>query len=590
MFDDFSNPNSQPNPLYYNGTQNWQPPPINSNSVNNINTAPIAQVISSGFVLLSDLQNTLIANSGLFQQVGNALDSAGSTMSLCNNAPASIQARIMRQIQPGESCWDFYKRMVNITMQYPAINPDSQPTTAEQIISNGNNDIYTNPFPTGVPTNVNQNPGGATLLLMLFLAILPTIMNSVYSIILTPIKWVSNGLSSLWASLNSNILVNSSTLPAAIPTPATGNQSFGISGGVGAAVSLATTALGNVIVQAAIAAGPKLGVNVQQYDALITTSYIQQVARSSMQLTWPEAVMLLPQFLALLNQQTGAQNALNYYSSNGLAGQPNTPGSMLVPTQMSTVLNIQNNYINSGLTGIQNTLAQSVLDNTVCCLIKALGSLDTRALNTFLGILQLTMNRYALRAQSLDSILNNLWASIQKSILTTIMSIMYNLLAEAENSLIPILQTPSPAGINLCTSWNVFSTNLLQFIKEADQSALMLASELSNSLRFQNSYQTEYTNNLTNMGYIKIISNLITIIQGALNSGALCMNSTIPTNQEIQNLLNQLPSAMNITPEQAGGTAIAVTSPITIVASCLANVPASELAMVNSWIQALKGQ
>ncbi|MGI0060789.1 MAG: hypothetical protein ACREBJ_13595, partial [Nitrosotalea sp.] len=105
-FADYSNSNFTN--LDYNGTPNFIPLPISGVVPPQV---PII-VVSSGLSSLNNIQDQFIANSGLFQQAGSMLDKAGAGMTLCSKAPTSIQARIMRQIQPGETCWNFYKRML----------------------------------------------------------------------------------------------------------------------------------------------------------------------------------------------------------------------------------------------------------------------------------------------------------------------------------------------------------------------------------------------------------------------------------------------------------------------------------------------
>lgn len=589
---DYSNSNFTN--LDYNGTPNFIPVPISG-----VMPPPAGElpgiVTPSGFANLNDMQNTFVANSGLFQQVGNMLDQSGSSMSLCTNAPASIQIRIMRQIQPNESCWNFYKRMLNITMQYPAINPYSQPSLAEQMASNGNN-ILTQASSSIAPQNsYNQNPGGTTLLDMLFLAILKLIGNAVFALVLTPIKWITDGLNSLWTTVAGSSPTGAlgSAGATAQPNAEAGGPVFGPAAGGGGLLGTIVIAAGNIFMNQLINSGPKLTQDVQNYDALIITNYMQSIARNSMALTWPEAVLLLPQYLALLNQQNQAQNAINYYSSNSLSS---TTQNQTIPTQISTIFGLQNTYINNGLNRVIQGLTYSAIDNTICCLIKILGSLDPRFLNTILAILQLTQNRFGMAIQSLDSILNNLWTSIQKAILSTLLSILYNLMGEINASIMPVLQSSNGningATIQTCGSWNLFTANLLQFIGDAETGVLAMAVEFANSLKFQDTYQAEYVNNLQQSTYTKVLFNLIKIIQSALNAGALCAGSNIPTNQEIQNLLNSLPAGMNIASQPTAGTPLAAPSipPIKLLSNCLTNVPASELAMVEAWIQALQGQ
>lgn len=586
MFGDYSSNNF--NNLDYNGTPIYVPIPVSGS----IPPQAPGIIVASGFSSLNDIQNQFIANSGLFQQVGNMLDRAGSTMKLCNTAPASIQTRIMRQIQPGESCWNLYKRMLNVTMQYPEVNPYSQPTLAEQMTSNGNNDILTNPMPNGLPNSFDQNPGGVNLLIMLFLAILPAIVNAIYNIILAyPIKWISNGVTNLYNSLiGGTSVVAGQVAAASIQTTADNATTAGPPPQASSNIlTTAATVAGNLVVKALIAAGPKLNVNVEKYDALLISNYMQEMARSSLELTWPEAVMLLPQYLGLLNQQNSSVNAIGYYSTNSLSSRP---GQSNVPSEISTIFGIQNTYIQSGLNRMVSAFSYTVLDNTVCCLIKILGSFNTKFLNTILAILQLSQNRQGIMLQSLDSTLNNLWASIQKAILSTLLSILYNLMGEINGAIVPVLQTPPNTSSMSCGSWQLFSTNLLQFIGNIEISVLGMASEFVNSLKFQDNYQTAYVNQLQQSGYIKVLYNLIQIIQSALNAGALCNSSNIPTNLEIQNLLNSLPPGVTITGQIPIQNNLAAPNipPVKILTSCMNNVPPEEIAMVESWIKALQGQ
>lgn len=584
--------------------------------------APIVRPVVSEDTDVLTLEQEFKDLKKKFDAVGKLLDQSGETMKLCQNLPPVIQERYARQKRDDESCWGFYKRMVGIAMESPTIDPLNGVTTAEQIADSGN-DVVTDPFGNDVfgvtedtdeenlpdtnpsfPTRsngYNENPGKSTLLMMLFLAILKLIISSVFGVLKYPFKLLQK---------------QSKTHESAI----------GAAPGGGSAILSAASVVLNIIkqllfsksvslalnwVQKKVAGGPKLNRDVERFDALILTGFVKETAYVSEEDYWPEAAQLFPHYEGLNKQYNASMGIFDYYRQQGFhQGQTadtalKTTGEQVlkVPSDMVSILTLQKDYYSSSLDRMNRILGGHFTDNLFCCLFRFLGANDDRFLRTCQAILRMSMNRQALAFESLDSSLGNLWQTIQKVLLSQILSIVSNLFDEINRNVKGRLNLSVSSDVyklGTCLSWNAFVDNMLKYIRDIELSILDLAIDLNNSLQLQEKYQVIYVDGLEKNQSAKRLLKLIDIIIRARKNGELCRNSNVPTDSELSSLYNQVRDQYNLpdTPTDIGTTSGGTTGTVTVTNvaghdnfnDCLKKIPKEDVEKVMAWINNLKGQ
>lgn len=566
-----------------------------------------------------------------FDIVGALLDRSGETMRLCQNLPPIIQERYVRQKRSDESCWGFYKRMVALAMESPAVNVTNSPTNAERLAAAGN-DIVTNPFgsnefgiladsddenlpdqsPT-YPTRQNgydENPGKSTLLMMLFLAILKLIVSAIFGVMKYPIK-----------------LLGKLTQTNSQATTSTSTGTTAVGGGGGASILLPlqvlftlakqilfTKSIGIAMtwVEQKIVKGPKLNRDVERFDALILTGFVKETAYQSEEDYWPEAAQLFPHYHGLNKQYDASTGIFDYYKQQGLhqaqeAGQAaKTAGDLAtqIPSDMLQILTLQKDYYRSSLDRMNRLLGGNFTNNLLCCLFRFLGSNDDKFLRICQAILRMSMNRQALVFESLDSALGNLWQTIQKIILSQIIAILSNLFdiinREVKKKL-SIADSSALKDLSSCISWNDFVKTMLKYIRDIEYSILDLAIDLNNSLTLQEEYQTLYIEGLEKSREAKRLLKLIDLIIRARQNGELCKNSSVPTDAELDGLYRRvsdtwgIPEVQNVTPNNAPVVAAGATRVTNISGhdnfnECLKKIPQEDVEKVMAWINQLKGQ
>lgn len=620
--------------IYYNGTPGFTPRKIRSSKTIGTAGAPpapptnrTAEFAATPVVNVKEQQELLQALKPKFDQVGKLLDKKGQSMTLCQNLPPSIAKRYLRQKLEGESCWAFYKRMVAISMEFPDVDVNNLQTTGQQLASHGN-DILSDPFSGNTISdafgagdydglggeqrtdNFDEDPGAQTLLLMLFIAIIRLITSLIFNVAYIPMQGILGKVNDLYGTKEDK----SAGFIGSIP-----GIGF-IAKGVFDAVSAVMTAIGPIgtiiffeaaknvaldLIEGIISGGPKLSRDVTRYDALIIASHVRQSSQYSHDLNWPEAAMLYNQYQSLQSQFTSVDTVYNYYSKNSLAtsrqGQQGVINAAVMPSDLAQALVMHQNSMNSILDRMIGVLNQDITDTLVCCLIRFLGSQDLRWLQTARGILQLGINRQALVFDSLDTALANLWHTIEKVVLSALLSILYNIFDEINSNLkgdlnaalqSPLFQT------NGCPPFNLFVQNMLQFIGGIEFSVLELVVNLNASLQAQDQSNEQYILGLNVNIYQRQLINLIDIILNAQQLGGLCLTSSVPTDAELQSLFEQVKSTMNNGGNNSGSAG--GSNNLTVTATndtlrnqfdqCLSKVPQEKVAEVMAWIQNLTGQ
>src|SRR6185369_7909384 len=161
------------------------------------------------------------------------------------------------------------------------------------------------------------------------------------------------------------------------------------------------------------------------------------------------------------------------------------------------------------------------------------------------GILQLEMNGLSIRFENLDSILDNLWRSIQTAILSSIMSLMYNLFGEIQNRIKPFFLGLGPSE---CPPWALLGRNMLQYIGKIENTLLALCMEYNNSLRLHHNYTTIYANALGESQYLRLLNKLLDILIDSKLAGQLCSSSGVPTDAELTQVFNQFSILVDVSP------------------------------------------
>ena len=599
MADDPINQPRGNNEIYYNGIPTFQPPPIVGNPTAGTTGAPPAAPTSitvpvAYSVPIAPEITKLQALEAQFAQVGLLFDQKGSSMNICQNLPPEIAVRYLQEVRPGETCWQFYKRMIAVVQTITPPNTATLTTTGQQLTVNGNNTIATqaatNP---GTLPNYNDNPGGPTLQYMLFVAIIVPIANLILDAVY-PI-----GLQ-FATQLGSIITV------FGIPvTPAVTDLAYTI-----AFQAVKQPFLD--LVQQIVNAGPTLSENVTNYNALIITNHMQQTAQYSTALNWPEAAMMYSQYSALTGQIT-AMNAAYSYFTQGYTGQSratiNTQlgAGAAMPADMAQLMQLHQSQASGMLNNMAAVLTQDITDTLICCLIRLLGSQSPRWLQTVMALLQLTINRQAQQFTSLDAGLNNIWAQIEKVIMYEVLAQIYNLFDELNNTiksdLNAVIQSPFFQS-GACPPWNLFSQNMLQFIGGTELSILELATSLMHSLQAQTESNNNYTATMNTNIYARQLINLIQTIQNAQQLGSICQTSSVPTDAELQLLFDQLktqfiPIVTSSNPTSPGSPTGTSTTNVNSTAQaalmnqfdkCLAQVPQAQVEEMMAWIAQLTGQ
>lgn len=655
--------------LYYNGKPTFQPrkivsTPARGNAGTPATISNPAQIDSlPSLVPVAEAQAQFQALQTQFDKVATALDNRGSALTCANlSTVEQMQLRILRQKNDNETCWDFYKRMVTIARQYPTIEPDGN-TFGEQLAIHGG-DILQDPFAASNPIsmmggtpnyssytsgdpradNYDQDPGMANLALMAFMAIIRLIIAAVLAVIGVMMNGGATGtgksISDIASKTPNPTDLKSQLVPASPPPPSTGgswpasvigsiaNIISGlinmvvpggglIAGVVSNYISVLVTPLIEGFIDQILGQGPKLATDVSRYDSIMISSHIQTQARTSMAPGWPEAVLLFSQFAALQEQYKNCNNIYDYFTQNSLKTSPSlgTTGSApLMPSDLADVLGMHQKNTNDALDRMYNVLQGTVTTSGYCCMLQIIGSFDPSVLRTIQTILSLLMNTTAIKLQSIDSILNNLWQTIQNTILSLVLSIIFNLLQMAENDVKPIFtkaaqQFSANTGVN-CLQFSYLTQSMLQYIEKLENLVLSLVMEFNNSSKLQSTYTAQYTQHLTENQELKLLNSLLEILINSKISGQICGSSNIPTNDELNQVFNQFSNSVNYQPlspagvnnptpgtgntstSTAAGTTTASTSTSTSTsnnfANCLSKVSPEEAAQLQAWINQLQ--
>lgn len=614
---------------FYNGTPRFKPRKISS-TISQALTADTKDFtsttpVSTDYVPVSQLQSDLDNLKTEFATTQALLDNAGQNLSLCLDVPAAVRERVARQKDPNETCWDFYKRMLAITYEYPTITLDgdgfsnsladagndivSDPFTNDEfgVLNNYDNNydlVDQNPTSTTSTSGYDENPGKSTLLMMLFLAVLKLIVSAVFGVLKYPLKMLNRNTGYTADGVAAANTAGSDALPPSGPAAVTANflwnitkkfiQAFAFQVGINLAISW---------VEKKISAGPKLNRDVERFDAVIVTGHIQNQARYSTESGWPDAVLLTNQVVAMQQQSTATQSVANYYNSSSLQNNTSSTGQneAQIPQDMYTVLSQQTDQMSNSLGRINGAMQSPFGTDIMCCLFRYLGSFDDKFLKTAKAILLFSINKQALRFEKLDSALSNLWQVIKNAILGTMMSILSNLMQSVNNNLKSSLVIPNTSIANQCVSWNLFVQTMLEYIQNLEKSLLELMVEFNGQMRSQDKFQSLYIDGLQNSQKARKFLQIIDLILAAKASGELCNGTTIPTDAELTALYDQIKSTVGApTTTTVNGTNTSTTTTATAVANsaintvnfetCLKNIPANDVAKVQAWIAALKGQ
>lgn len=578
------------NEIYYDGQPVFQPPRIVGNPVSGTTGAPPPAPTTSTTTVLYTVPiqpelDKLAILQKQYAQVGLLFDAKGSSMNACQNLPPAIAARYLQECFPGETCWEFYKRMIAITQKFPAPDTTNLNTLGNILATNGNTVMATATTP-GPITNYDQNPGGPTLLYMVFMGIVIPIANlfldGIYPIGLSLATAVNTAVS---------FLVPTGVIPLAYT------------------VAFQTVLKPAVLslAQQIINLGPTLSENVTNYNAMLITQHMTQTAQYSTALNWPEAAMMYSQYSALTGQ-IGAMNSVYSYFTQGFTGQQRVTSAQLnagaaMPADLAQLMEMHQNNASGVLNNMAQVLTTDTTETLICCLIRLLGSQSPAWLQTIKILLQLTINRQAAQFTSLDADLSNIWKQIETVIMYEIMAVIYNLFDELNNTiksdLNAVLQSPffQSGG---CPPWNLFTQNMLQFIGGVELSILELATSLGHSLQAQSNNNNTYTATMNVNIYARQIINIINVIQNAQQLGSICQTSSVPTDAELQMLFSQLqtqlqpPTGVITAPGTANGStltpSVVQVQLLNQFNKCLAKVPQAQVEEMMQWIQNLTGQ
>jgi hypothetical protein len=79
------------------------------------------------------------------------------------------------------------------------------------------------------------------------------------------------------------------------------------------------------LVMKQIAKGPKLTKDVERYDAVICSKYVQEKAYTDENGTAQNAVLQQPHLLSVQNQVTASQQVFSYFQQKGLQSSMGSP-------------------------------------------------------------------------------------------------------------------------------------------------------------------------------------------------------------------------------------------------------------------------
>jgi len=433
--------------------------------------------------------NSLVDATSLIQEYKNLqikiasvqtlIDKSGETLTICSELPASITERFLRQKKETESCWQFYKRMVSLAYEFPDFDPYNADSFAERMAKTGN-DVLTDPFGTDgfvnseaitnedvtdlVVTNntgtdggeqrendYNENPGKATLLLMLFLAILKLIMNSVMAMMSAPMKFFKKSGDQQAAASATGFSTMSATGGGA------GASAFGtiIKQLLSGFILNRFMSIAQDLVMKQIAKGPKLTKDVERYDAVICSKYVQEKAYTDENGTAQNAVLQQPHLISVQNQVTASQQVFSYFQQKGLQSSMGSSTNS-IPADAYAILSMQRDFANSTLDRMTALFLNQLSTQMLCCLFKYLGGMgkaNLKNLKRMLAILKLSLNGRGALISRADINLNNLWAQIQKAILAQLVPILSNLLSDLNSTLKKDLSANSTIVAGQCASW-----------------------------------------------------------------------------------------------------------------------------------------
>lgn len=625
--------------MYYIGTPGFVPRRIVSSKIKGTAGKPV--VVPANIpppeprVDVATAKADFLSIKPKFATVAALLDKRGQSMTICQNLPPAIAARFLRQKQADESCWAFYKRMIAVAQEFPPTDPNKLNTYSEQLARHGN-DILDDPFSNksvGYPfngavegggqqrtNNYDEDPGPKNLLMMLFIALLRMIASAIFNLTYGPIQQLLGQTN----KLELEKVPNPTTAVAAQASGVVSSVVGGVIDAVGAAFSAISSLLGAIpvvpiafeivknaafdLIDQIIGTGPKMKRDVTRYDALITSSYIRESSRYSEDQEWPEAAMLYPHYYALTKQNDAGAGVFDYFQNNALSTTrqaANFVGGVAsnaaqMPTDLAGVLTLQKDYTGSALDRMNTLLSGQSTDNLFCCLFRFLGSQDLRWLNVAQAVLRLSLNRQAISFETLDSALSNLWHTIEKVILSAIMSTLYNIFDEINSKIKGSLnlQAQSPLfQAGQCASWNIFVGKMLQFIGGIEASVLDLVVNFNRSLQSQDQYQTVFINGLGDNQYIRRLLKLIDIVINAKQFGTLCRNSDVPSDEELRTLFDQVKDQFSLVTNDLAGSSntgglsngSATTEARSQFDKCLSKVPQEQVEQVLAWIKNLVG-
>jgi hypothetical protein len=290
---------------------------------------------------------------------------------------------------------------------------------------------------------------------------------------------------------------------------------------------------------------------------------------------------------------------LIYSKNETLFNAGGVNSAVVIPNATKNILVLQKDFYKTALNRMATVLTATTVDNLFCCLFRYMGSFDDKFLRVCQAILRLAMNNKSISIMTLDSSLSNLWQTIQKVLLSSMIAILSNLFEEinrqVKGQLNIALSTKSS-----CASWDSVGNLLLKYIRDIENSILDLAIDLNNSLTLQDKYQEQQALVLTENKTAKKLLKIIEIVLAAKQRGELCKNTTVPTDAELSLLYNTIKDdytedTTDTTDTTGTETEDTTNSSVTITAhanfnECLKKVPAEDVEKVMAWIKNLKEQ
>jgi hypothetical protein len=645
---------SEKSDVYFNGRPEFNPRKIAGAKRKGINSKPPEVTVAVLQTSLRDataLKADYEALDKRFDKTLSLLDAAGQNMTVCTNLPTSIRERFLRHKRETESCWAFYKRMVDLAFEFPDFDPYN-PDSFAQIQSDNGNDVIEDlgenndadstepeadpndpwsqyapyiPPATATPTpyageqrpnDFNENPGKAVLLVMLFLAILKFIVNAIAVVSFAPQKTTTKRTNDLQKEKKDDTGVGG----LGAISPVAGVAAKAASAIMSAAKKIAISIFFNKALNAGmnwatqkLAGGPKMKRDVERFDSVMLSNYMCDKAYESEDSEWPDAAVLYRHFSAMKKRQSHAKGSLKYFAENAFYtaqaadkfGNAVATEALKVPEDMLSVLTLQKDFTGSALDRMDRLLQGEFVDNLFCCMLRYLGANSEKDLKAMRLILKIALNGKTLLVRNVDASLNNLWMSIQSLILSKIASILSNVYNNINDGIGKQLRVAASTKLAGCLSWNVFVNKLLQYLKDIELQLLELIVEWNNSLRFQNEYQQVHIGVLTDSKYIRRLLKLIEILIRARQNGEMCKDTLLPTDGELRAIARRAEDAFGI-PEDAfgipddggGGTTPTGDDNQTPQGAsgdrkrdkfddCLKRVPKEDMERISAWINAL---